>query len=76
MCFLNLGEAEAIVLANEIKADMLLIDDIAARMIARGKGINIMGTLGKINDLKGVIDELHRKGFWMSERLYKELVGD
>lgn len=43
---LGLGEREAIALALELKASLLLIDDRAARRIAVERGLSITGTVG------------------------------
>jgi uncharacterized protein len=49
--FLNLldaGEAEAIVLAEETHADMLLIDERKGRRVATAAGIHVIGLLGVV----------------------------
>jgi len=43
---LDTGEKEAIMLAQEISADLLLVDDWQARLAAINLGIRITGTLG------------------------------
>jgi predicted nucleic acid-binding protein len=43
---LDTGEKEAIILYDEIQADLLLIEDKAARLFAEGRGIICTGTLG------------------------------
>jgi predicted nucleic acid-binding protein len=42
---LDLGESEAIVLAKEVKADLLIIDDEEARKKAILEGLNVIGQL-------------------------------
>ena len=42
----DLGEAEAITLAKECRADLLLIDDLAGRSVALREGVPIIGLLG------------------------------
>jgi predicted nucleic acid-binding protein len=45
---LDAGEAEAIQLAKELRADRLLIDDRKGRSIAEEQGIKVIGLLGVI----------------------------
>lgn len=42
------GEAEAIVLAKEMKADRLLIDERKGRRLAQAEGIRVIGLLGVV----------------------------
>lgn len=49
---LDEGEAEAIVLAQEISADLLLIDDQAARRHAARLGLRFIGLLGVLLEAK------------------------
>jgi len=76
---LGRGEAEAIVLAKELNADVLIIDDKIPRDIAKSMGLKITGTLALINEalerkiitgsfLK-IIEEMRRKQVWISDEL-------
>lgn len=42
----GVGELSSILLANEIQADAVLIDDYAARRVAKTKGLIVLGTVG------------------------------
>jgi len=75
---LEKGEAEAIILALELNADMVLIDEYIARDIAKSRGLAVIGTVviladayekGLINDLKKVLDDLRSKKVWTSEKV-------
>ena len=57
---LDLGEAEALALAGETKAALVLLDESAAREMARQLGFNFTGALGVLRRAKqtGRIDSL------------------
>ncbi len=75
------GEAEAIVLALETKAN--LMDEAEVRRIAKSLGLKVAGTIGillkakkmgLIKSLKKNIEMLRENGFWISNDLvYKVL---
>jgi len=81
--FLDQGEAEAIILAREISADRLIIDERAGRDIARWLGIKMIGTLGilllakeegLIPQVKDSLDALKKKNFWISKELEVQIL--
>ncbi len=74
---------EAIVLALEHNADLLLVDDRDARNLAKKLGLQVMGTLGVIalakykgliSKAKPIIDKLVESGFWISRKLLEEFL--
>jgi len=76
---LGRGETEAIVLAEEINADAVLIDDLKARKVANFRGLKIIGTIGILLDakekglikqVKPLLDELIKKKIRISKELY------
>lgn len=76
---LDRGEAEVIVLAEELKADAVLIDDLKARKTAMLRGLTVIGTIGVlldakerglVDDVKPLLDELIRKKIRISRELY------
>ena len=81
---LDAGEAEAIVLAIERRADLLLVDERRGRSTARAAGIAVTGLLGVVAkakqagliDLaKPVLDDLIQTArFWIGPGLYKEVL--
>src|SRR5688572_18313754 len=46
MSRVDVGEAESLALALELHADLLIVDDAAARVVARELGLNMTGTIG------------------------------
>lgn len=81
--FFGAGEAEAIILASEISADAVLLDDNKARAIAQSMNLNVIGTIGILLDLKGkrIIPEVRpylnkavMHGFRISSDLYNKVL--
>jgi predicted nucleic acid-binding protein len=50
--YLDLGEAEAIVLAQELGADLLLMDELDGRQAAAARGLHLIGVLGLLSRAK------------------------
>jgi predicted nucleic acid-binding protein len=77
---LDPGESAAIRLATEIKADLVLVDDLAARRAARLLNFRIAGTLSILEeaarrglvDLSDAIQKLKRTNFHITEHLLQE----
>jgi len=80
---IDLGETETIILAKEINADFVIIDDNMAYRIATNSGLNVTRTLsvllrakekGIIREIKPIIDEMISKGRWYSKRVYRDFL--
>ncbi|TGE39568.1 DUF3368 domain-containing protein [Desulfosporosinus fructosivorans] len=79
---LDRGEAEAIVLAKEIGADYLLLDEKKAWRVARNSEIKHMGTVGilglaakkgLIANLDDTFEKLEKNGFRFTEEVRKKV---
>lgn len=78
------GEAEAIALAIELRADLLLIDERLGRIVAARNEVEIIGVmgvlvqarrLGLIPSVKPILDDLiAAAGFWVSGPLYRRVL--
>jgi predicted nucleic acid-binding protein len=75
---LGAGESEAISLALELRADRLVVDEKAARHLAQGLGLTVIGTLGVllaakrrrlITAVRPLVEALLEKKFWISPQL-------
>jgi predicted nucleic acid-binding protein len=80
---LDRGETAAILLAEQIDADALLIDERRGRTIASARGISVLGTLGivagarrlgVIDRARPVVDALRADGFWLSDTVVLRLL--
>jgi hypothetical protein len=81
---LDIGEAEAIALALETKADQVLIDERRGRLVAGRLNLGYTGILGilveaksqrLISAVKPLLDALiNQAGFWVAEPLYKRVL--
>ncbi len=80
---IEVGEAEAIILAKEINADLIILDEKIPRIIAKSLGLTVVGSLAILfiakkrsiieEDLELLINELRTKGVRFSDRVIKEL---
>ncbi|HTD54443.1 MAG TPA: DUF3368 domain-containing protein [Silvibacterium sp.] len=81
---LGRGEQDGIALAQAIDAELILLDDKAARKAAKRRNIAVTGTLGVLErasnlglidqtDLKDAIDELRQTNFRATEHLISEI---
>ena len=75
---LHAGEVEVMILAQEKKADLVILDDNAAKKTAKFLGLRVIGTLGilvlakkrgYIKEVSPVLDALKRDGFFVSNDL-------
>jgi predicted nucleic acid-binding protein len=80
---LDLGEAEVIVLAKEINADIVVMDDLDARRFARRVGLGLIGTMGlllaahlrgEISSVQKEIERLQAFGFRVAPPLVQAIL--
>lgn len=80
----DLGEAEAMALAKELRADVLLIDELRGRLVARRESLQVVGILGILSAAKRLrlipscgplVDALRTQAnFWVSEDLRRKFL--
>ncbi len=69
------GGVEVMILAQEQKADLIILDDNAAKKTAKYLGLTVTGTLGVlikakrqgiIEEVRPILSEMRRNGFYIS----------
>lgn len=80
---LHKGEVEVMILAKEIEADLVIIDDYQARKHAKYLGLNLTGTLGVllrakeegvIKEIRPLLDELINNDIYIDNGLYEKVL--
>lgn len=82
---LDQGESEAIVLTDEVKAELLLMDEAKGRAVSNEMGFRIMGTIGVLmaayeeheltsDEVKECVSGLQRAGRHIGQRHYRMLL--
>lgn len=83
---IHAGEAECIVLALEQSSAVVILDDLAARVVAQQRGLPMIGTIGclQVAKLDGLISQIgphlrdlrDKARFWLSSRLIERVLED
>jgi len=84
LAHLDPGERDAILLAEELAADQIVIDEIRGRREAQRRGLRFTGTLGVLAagaeqglvDLRIAVDRLRQTSFYISADILDRLTGD
>ena len=77
---LDAGEAAAISLARELRADQLIIDEMPGRRAALARSLRVIGTVGVLEfaaaqglvDLKEAFEKVKKTDFWISPAFLDE----
>lgn len=80
---LDPGEAEVLILAEELDADWVLLDELRARVAAEMLEIRCIGTvgllllakrMGHVGAVRPLLDELREKKFFLSDKVYQAVL--
>jgi len=81
---LDLGEAETLALALELRADLVLLDEQEGRRAANRLGLRPFGVLAlllkakqqrEIEEIRSSLDALRQKaGFFLGDKLYRQIL--
>jgi predicted nucleic acid-binding protein len=78
---IQIGERQAIVLAQQLPSDLIILDDRKARRLAQTRGLNVIGTIGVLTvaaekgliTLDEAVKDLKRTNFRASLALLQSL---
>lgn len=78
------GERDAILLATELTADQIIVDDREGRKLAEQRGIPVIGTLGVLKqaaalgllDLRAAVGSLQTTSFYIDPRVLRALLNE
>jgi predicted nucleic acid-binding protein len=81
---LDRGEREAIALAEMLSADLVMLDDLAARRVAQARNLPVIGLLGVLKsganrdllDLRDALKRLQNTSFRVSVSLVNQLLDE
>ena len=81
---LDAGERDAIMLATELQADQLIVDDREGRREAEQRGIPVIGTVGvlreaatlKLLDIRVAVERLQGTSFYIAPEVLAKLLKD
>jgi len=84
LAHLDAGERDAILLAEELGAEQIIIDEIRGRREAKRKQLAYIGTLGalaagadrELLDLRSAVDRLRQTSFHISQGVLDRLIGN
>jgi hypothetical protein len=80
---LDLGESATIILAEELKANRVLIDERLGRKVAQSRNLPVTGTIGLlliakkkgiITEIQPILDQFLNQGKRISSVLYQEVL--
>ena len=82
---LDRGESEAIILTDELSADVLLMDEAKGRAVSFQMGLKVMGTIGVLmaayeeneltaEEVRTCVQDLQRAGRHISQKHYQMLL--
>jgi predicted nucleic acid-binding protein len=81
---LETGERDAILLASELLADQLIVDDLAGRREAQRRGLRVTGTIGVLREaagrgllnLKSAVALLQATNFYIASDVLAQILRD